>query len=218
MAGFSFFYLLVAFFSIDMRIRYLVPIFAPLSILCIYGLHDLSLKLSQVNAQGLLKAAPFVILAALLIPNGFYLARQFSRIEPLDVLSGRVGRKEYIQRHRPEFALFDWANGQLGKDASILALFLGNRLYYSDIPVTESIGLFQKVLQRADTQAELAAGLHKAGYSHLMIRQDLFQRWVDDNWGANPEQLSVLAAFLESEVKPIFQRSGYFLLSLHDGS
>lgn len=212
LGGFSLFYLLFAFFSIDMRIRYLTPVFAPLTILCVQGLRDLSAVASGAGGRPGLAAAPTVLLVALLVPNGAYLAGQFARVRPLDRLSGRVSREAYIERYRPEYAAFRFANEHLADDARILAVFLGNRLYYSDRWIEENDGLFNALVRESASEVELAHHLTERGYTHLLLSHDFFQRWTAEN--APPVAQERIIDFFRHQTIPLFAGNGYGLYTL----
>ena len=198
-----------------MRIRYIAPILPPLVILTVYGAHDLVRAAGGLGHAGLRRGA-YGCLGGLalwfLLPNGQYILNQFIRVQPLSYLSGAVSREAYIQQYRPEYAVISHANRHLPRDAKILGLFLGNRIYHSDRQLVDNIGLFSALVKGFRTPADLQRKLQGQGYSHLLVRYDLFERWAKDNY--NQQQQETLRIFFQSRVKMVANLHGYGLLDL----
>jgi 4-amino-4-deoxy-L-arabinose transferase-like glycosyltransferase len=133
--AFSLLYLLFTFFTADMRIRYVAPIIPPLVILAVFGLNAIVTVVTDKYrpvAPGLGVGLISVLLLLLFSTNAAYIFRQFNIVDPFSYLSGRLDREAYIEKYRPEYPVFLFANQHLTKDDKILGLFLGKRRYYSD--------------------------------------------------------------------------------------
>ena len=60
----------------------------------------------------------------------------------------------------------------------LLALFLGNRLYYFDRPVDFDTHTFAGMVSQAGKEKTLASQLGDNGYTHCVIGIDHFEAWV----------------------------------------
>ena len=213
LAAFAGLYLVFAFVQTDMRIRYVAPIIGPLVILSVLGLRNLTeLVRSRVSSgagAGLAAAAAVLIL----LPNMGYILDLFAKVQPIDYLAGRVSRDEYIQRHRPEYAAFRYANQQLSADAKVLGVFLGNRRYYCDRTLVFD-GTLEAAVKTADSARDVAARVREKGYSHIVIGAERFEHFVLRQ--LPPRASAVFQAFLDDHTRILFGQDGHYLLELKD--
>ena len=70
----------------------------------------------------------------------------------------------------------------LPHDAEILALFIGNRGYYSERGMRYDVDLLQSAVERAASAQEMRDHLAAFGFTHLLIRFDMFDNWCDNLW------------------------------------
>jgi hypothetical protein len=214
--SFAVLHLIFVFFQIDMRIRWIAPIIPPLVILSILGLHEISsiirLRFPSSSGKRLNAIILTAVIAFMIVPNAVYIKGLFHSIDPFSYLSGRVNRDEYIQRFRPEYPVIQYANAHLPGDARILGLLMGNRGYYFDQEVVFTEGLFWGWLKMAAGPENLAKNLKKERISHLFIRFDLFNKWVNDNFEDDKKEL--LKQFFERHAKSVFAKGGYGLFEL----
>ena len=219
LAAFAGLYFLFVFFRIDMRIRWIAPIIPPLVILSVMGLHKMVKALSTVSGRGPALGAGLglaLLMVVALSLNFRYLVQQFNAVMPLEYISGRISRADYISRHRPAYPVHVYANRHLPRDAVILGLFLGNRRYYSDRRIVFNHYLLKDAL--SDNQPGRFSSFHlrQQGITHILLRQDLFEKWVHDNLSA-PE-LEALARFFNNEITLLTSNSGYYLYELNYGN
>lgn len=216
LAAFSSLYLLIVYFQTDMRIRYIAPILPPLAILSIYGLSNLkNMILSQAPTKGraFLKLIPPLILSGMLVLNGVYLLGQFSVVDPFTYISGQVDRDTYIARHRPEYGVIKYANNHLPKESRILAVFMGRRGYYSEREMIFDFSFASKSVKVTSDLDRLYRQFEERGITHLMIRNDLFNQWI--NSGAlSDTQRGTLKEFLGNHTKLIHAEKGHGLYDL----
>jgi len=209
---FTILYILYAFFQTDMRIRYIAPIIPPLVILSVFGLYQLK---SEVILSGsglpkrLLVGSAFVIALVMLGLNAVYIKKQFDIVIPFSYFSGRMNRDAYIAKYRPEYKVIQFANENLSPNTKILALFLGNRRYYSDREMIFGNSVFRKIIKSSDVAAEVSTELKKMGFTHLLIRYDIFNRWSAVQF--NDKEHKILSVFLKKNLTPVFSQSGYGL-------
>ena len=212
LAGFSFCYLMIAFFGTDMRVRYLAPIYGALTILSVYGMARLARGQEEGAAPAWRRLAVGGLVALLLVPNAVYLSGLFQRVRPLDYLGGGVDRDAYLARHLAEYPVLRHANANLAPDARILALYLGNRLYYSRRHTVDAIGIFARAMQAADDADGVCHRLRQAGFTHLMVRHDLFANWVENNCDEACRQR--LGEFARHHLKPLHRNGTYELFEM----
>jgi hypothetical protein len=218
LGAFSLLYLLFAFFLVDMRIRYIAPIIPPLVILSVIGIQDLAdiitSRLSMRPRQMALSAAGVVFLGLLGL-NAAYLVDQFGIVDPISYLRGEVSREAYILKHRPEYAAISFANRNLPENARILALFNGNRIYYSERELVCDNESFRRAVNASKSSADLVQTLRGNRISHLLVRADLFSQWAESQF--QPDQKAVLQSFFGDALLRLYQGHGYVLFAVTAG-
>ncbi len=213
--AFAALYIGIVFFQIDMRIRWILPAVPPLVILSVYGIRGAAQWIDTVAAgqrAHLMRALLVAGVAALMIVNARYVADLWGRVAPMDTLSGRMTRDEYIIAQRPETALFFYANRHLSADSELLGLFLGGRYYYSDLPVTDGAGVLLKAIRSSDSPAAMARFLSARGHDYLMMYTPLLDRWLADN--LSPPQLASAAEFFSEWTQAMAENRGYALVKI----
>jgi 4-amino-4-deoxy-L-arabinose transferase-like glycosyltransferase len=213
-AGFAMLYLLFAFFQTDMRIRYVAPIIPPLVILAVIGISDLSGILKAIRHRYFPNAMGVLILgvALFLVPNLHYAMEQFRIVGPLRYLSGDISRDDYIQTFRPEYAAMQYINRHLPPDARVLGVFLGNRRYYCDRDLIFD-GSLEAGIQSAASAEALAIMLREKGFTHVIIRYDLFDKFILSRLSA--DRLYLSQNFLNNHTKVLFSEGGHILFGLN---
>ena len=211
--AFAILFLLFAFFMRDMRIRYITPIIAPLVILSVFGLDKIyrfEKKEYSETSRKIRIGLVSMLVCFMLFLNARYIVEQFRYIAPLSYISGRVGRDEYIEKYRPEYAAIQYANKNLSDSARILGIFIGNRRYYSDREVVFfNIKLFRKTIDSAVSAERLLYDIKNKGISHLIIGFDLFNEWANINFGKREKE--ILGNFIKNHLHLLFSKGGYGL-------
>ena len=90
-----------AFFSSELRIRYVVPIIPPLAVLSVYGMKNMFevvTRYNSENAKRVWRIIIFGLAACSLWPNAAYVIRQFGEVRPFVFQSGAITRDEYIAK------------------------------------------------------------------------------------------------------------------------
>jgi len=93
-----------------------------------------------------------------------------------------------------------------------LGLFLGNRLYYSDRELIFGLNEFKKSIQRSDSELVLLKELRDKGFTHLIVRFDLFNPWAHKQFDETKKKL--LKLFFVEHTRPILKKDGYGLFEL----
>ena len=211
-------FLLYAVSRTVIRIRYVAPIIPPLVILATLGLHQLKRMITERGTAGMARiGSVFILIIGLMIIalNSSYIWAQFRYVDPFSYISGRLTRDEYITKYRPEYSIYQYINRQLPQNIKILALFLGNRRYYSDRELIFGINEFKKIVNQSNSEKILIKTLQKNGYTHLMIRYDLFNPWMNKQFNESKKEL--LKLFFDGFTRPVISKDGYGLFELKDG-
>ncbi len=214
---FSILFILYTFLQKDMRIRYIAPTIVPLVILSTFGLCRLHGYLTRKWPRSTWRPAEIgvmVLATMIFFINAVYITHLFNQVDPFSYMSGRVERDTYITRHRPEYAVIQYANRHLPGDAKLLVLFMGNRRYYSDRDLTFGINLFRNIVKNAESARAAKKDLQHRGFTHLLIRYDLFNQWTEKQF--NDREKRVLQTFFTGDAEPIFSKNGYGLFVLSD--
>lgn len=189
--AFSILFLLMAFFTRDIRIRYLTPILPPLVILSVFGvrrLMEMIAERSPLRARTGRSLVVLVLAGITLGLNGSYVIGQFHSVAPFPYLTGRVDRDQYISTYRLEYPAMRFINEHLPHDARILFFFIGKRGYYCDrdyvLDMKDYRGthsILREAVERSATPEDLLAKLHQLGITHLLINHPIFDEWAHSN-------------------------------------
>ena len=214
--AFSILFILFAFVQRDMRIRYVSPAIPPLVWLSILGLKAFitAIKNRFTGFSGKIYSnMVYLIVLGLLCQNALYIVEQFRHVEPIRYITGEVERDEYIEKYRPEYAALKFANQNIPYDAKILGFFLGNRGYYSKRELIFDYNkFFWSSLNQNGSEQQILSHLKNAGITHLIIRYDLFENWINNHFNEN--QKRSLNQFFKNHIKLLFSKSGYGLFEV----
>jgi hypothetical protein len=218
--AFSILFILFAFAQRDMRIRYISPAIPPLVMLSIFGLSALITEITK-RFSGFLgriyAGIVFVIVSFLLFQNALYIVEQFRYVEPVNYISGRVGREEYIEKYRPEYAAIKFANQNLPPDVKILGVYLGNRSYYSERELIFAYpGYLLGTSDYKSSAQKISSNIIKNGITHMIIRYDLFENQVKNNYNENQRQ--TISRFLKNHLELLYSKAGYGLYRVRGDS
>jgi hypothetical protein len=215
--SFSVLFLLYTFFQIDMRIRYIAPIIPLLVMLSVIGLSqtDTWIRHKWTGARrrvgfGLVAVAVVGLLAL----NAHYFVTQFRYVNPIRYLSGQIGRDDYIKKYRGEYPAIQFVNRELPPTTRLLALYLGNRIYYSDREMVCDDAFFKKAIAAASSVDTLVDILRARDFSHLFIRSDFFKYFIFDY--LNNEKRRVFNRFLKTRTKWLFSEGVYHVYEITD--
>ena len=214
MFSFSILYFLFASVQNHVRIRYISPILPTLVVLAMFGLKNLTKMIqgqawrgSKITGAGICVA----IIAVMLGLNAQYLASRFKIDQPMEYLSGKITRDEYIQHYRPEYEAFRYANEHLTGDAKILGLFVGNRGYYSDVDIVFDLDILRRLAHESASPADLSRKIKNRNFTHLLINYKPFNYWVGKY---EAHEKTILNVFFQTRVVTEFSKDGFGLLRL----
>ena len=211
---YSLLFLLFAFAQRDIRIRYFAPVLPPLVILSIFGLHNIKKRFLDPNrrlSKGVKTTIVVSIIGGMLGLNTVYIVSRFQQDQPIAYISGKTTRDEYIQKCRPEYASFQYANQHLPKNSRILGLYIGDRGYYSDIEISFNIALIQQIAAKADSARDVLINLRANKFTHLIVNFPLFNFWIKKY---SLHERKILKEFFDKYVAIEFSKDGCGLLRL----
>ncbi len=208
--AFVIFYFLYALFLVDLRIRYLLPIVAPLAILLVYGVHNVYLRIRHPS----ILAGGILILLAF---NGAYLWNYFRSVAPLSMITRSETRTDFLRRTLPDYSVFDYINHNLPTDSKIYFIFMGRRGYYSLRNYIHDTGdhasSLVRMIQRSSNESELRAELAKEQLTHLLVRDALLKRYLGTNLSVDKQRL--WGVFMNRHLRRIYQDRHYSVYQLH---
>ena len=209
-------FILFAFFQRDMRIRYIGPALPPLVILSMLGLENIIRTIKSRFggfSQKIYFGIVFGCVLFLLGLNFSYILNQYRWVQPLKYLSGELERDAYIEKYRPEYAAIKYINNNTATDAKILGVFLGNRSYYSDREIRFDFNPFiHEVFKKKYSNEKILDNFKNNGITHLLVRYDLFNDWVQSNFTESEKQK--LNLFFENYSVLLFSKNGHGLYHL----
>jgi len=214
---FAILFILYAFSTTSIRIRYIAPIIPPLVILATFGFHNIASALTnrwKKLPNWFSKVCILFLGGALIAYNGIYIFQQFKYVQPFSYLSGQISRDDYIVKYRPEYSIYQYANRNLPDNVKMLGLFLGNRHYYSDRKLIFGVNEFKESVNRSDSADILLKDMKENGYTHVIIRFDSFNRWMSKQFGERKKEM--LKKFSTASIRPIFSKGGYGLFELRN--
>lgn len=219
MLAFVVLFFAIAFFTSDLRIRYIAPIIPVLVVLSAMGaekLHRAIGKGRRERGKNIVFALLMIALTSALAYNGRYVITQFREVEPLGYIAGAVSREDYLEIHRPEYAAMRFMNNHLPQDAKVMLIFLGSRGYYCDRDYVYGDEALGSVFQGSNSAEEMHSKLKGMGVTHLLIYDPLFVRWVDDNLKGREER--ALKPFFVNYVKLVYSQNGFSVFALENVS
>jgi 4-amino-4-deoxy-L-arabinose transferase-like glycosyltransferase len=213
-AAFAVLVVLLIFVTTDMRIRWISTIIPPVVVLTSYALFLVDGLVarksgSRAVANGVTGLAAFLFL----LPNALYALDLYGKIDPLPYVTGKQTYAEYVQAHRPEFAAIDMANDVVPEGQKVLGLYLGNRRYYFSTDATVVNKVFTSIAAESGSGRAIAERLVRLGYSHLVLRRDLFQRWLDST---DADTRARVMNFVSYRLNELVIEEGYGLYEIVD--
>jgi hypothetical protein len=214
-AGFAILFILLVFFRTNMRVRYIGPAIPGLVILSIFGIKNVFGLIDRYAAGSIgnvIRGLSLITVLVFFSFNAIYILEQFRIVTPFQYASGKLSRDQYIEKFRPEYASIHHANTFLSPDARILSLFIGKRGYYSDRAMSFDINILKTAIRNAASPAEIHSNLIDIGFTHLLIRFDMFDNWCNHNLDQKEKQMVIdLMSFRDSL---LIEKNGHGLYKL----
>jgi hypothetical protein len=205
---FSLFFLFIAFFTVDIVTRYLLPILPVVVIFVVIGF-------SNLMALRRARSLTILCMAGLFAFNGWYMVNLYQKYRPMGYLSGVETREEYLDRALPDYAVIRFANANLPDDTRVMLIFAGDRGYYWEREYFyggRGGGYFIRAVRRSADARELKRRFRAMGATHLFMRDDLLRRFAKDN--LDSQGLERFESFYRKELRRLYTRNGYSLYEL----
>jgi hypothetical protein len=210
LGAYAILFLLVASFMVDMRIRYIAPTIPPLVVLTIFGIInalDWVNNFDRKTVQKWCRLAIMVTIFFFLSFNATYIFALFVSVDPLPYIVGESSREEYLANKLPDYPAIQFANQIKSDNMKILALFLGNRLYFFDRPVEFRTQAFADMVEETTDTRDLNTRLQDDGFSHCIIGIQNFESWVNRVFTDN--QKKNIVQWLRNDCIQLFSQNGY---------
>ncbi len=216
--SFSVFIILVAFFTEVVRVRYILPAIPFLAILSVLGIYNLLMSAKQL-AHGkklILRTAVASVALAGIFLNAVYLKNYFVFVNPLPYLVKQETRDQFLSRHIAAYPAIHYINDHVPENACVRLIFTGRRGYYLNRSYVHDpsfgMNMIHEMVRISDDTA-LKDYLNKGRFTHLLIREDLFLKYVNDNFSENRG-----ANFLRqmaSYTTLLYRANGYGVYQIH---
>jgi hypothetical protein len=216
--SFSVFFILMAFFLNQIRVRYILPVIPFLIILTVSGLINF---FSWLDNKGKIYRRLFIyglltILIFLMANNVIYLYKHFRNIQPVNYVLGKESRDEFISRHDRSYPAVMYINRHTPENARIKLILLSGRGYYLERVYDEDqnsgMNTIRGLVTAAGNDVTFDKYLHSLGCTYLLVRYDLFRQFLYDNFP--PEDVRRLFARMGKETEIVYYGNGYAVLRL----
>ena len=134
------------------------------------------------------EGAVIIAVALLIATNLFYMGQQFTDIRPLPYILGEESRDEFLSRQVGSYPAIAFINRELPGDAVVYLLYLSGRGYYLDREYIhhagQEVGIVKAMARSSVDAATLAAFLRSLGGTHLLVRDEMLMKTLEDNFPA----------------------------------
>lgn len=211
--SFSVFFILMASFLDQIRIRYILPIVPILSILTVMGLINIlnwtmSLSIRLKNFLAVVLLSIFIVIMS---KNIFYIKNYYQNISPMSYILGKESKDEFISRNDHSYPVMKYINRITPENAKIRLILLAGRGYYlertyEDDP-TIGMAFISSLAASSNDDKTFQNYIHSFGYTHLLVRIDLFHQFLQDNY--SPDTGKLLIQRMGKTMDVIYNKDGY---------
>jgi hypothetical protein len=209
---FAVFVIITATFLDHIRIRYILPAIPVLCIMAVMGFSNISSWMMN-RPNNLRYALIAVFLAAVIMllgQNALYMKNYYQRIAPWNYVTGKESRDDFISRHVGSYPAMQYINKSTPEHAKVRLLFLGRRGYYLNRAYEDSADMgmtfINRLAEASKSRESFRKQLHSSGFTHLLIRTDLFQKYLGDN---HTEAQSALIGRMNEDMDILYNKKGY---------
>lgn len=204
-------YALLTFFfwaSSVQQMRHLIPIFPLLALVA-------GAILTRYQNRKMIFRLLLCIVAGSLAFNGYHIARDFIKINPLPVAVGLESRDHFLSRTLPTYTMYRFANQTLPPDARVFLIYMKNYTFlcerdcYTD-EMFEAYTL-QKILREEASPDRIRNRLKAAGFTHILYNEFYL---LGEPSPLSAEEKQLFSAFQNSRMVNIRQQGYYCLYRL----
>jgi hypothetical protein len=201
-------YSMLAILSNPLRIRYLVPLIAPLMVLNAYAITKL------LTAEAFKRFAGVALLVVHFLFFGVYAFHKIEREQLVPYIRGQIGSDQYLAQRIPEYPMISYMNEHLPSDSKVYLLFTGNRFSLYK-PLVFSGGHFSAsylldwIRSSARTGAPLTQRFAERHIQYILAESLRAQTFAIEQLA--PEEREVWIDFLTHHLDFIREERGYSL-------
>jgi hypothetical protein len=204
-------YALLTFFfwaSTAQQIRYLIPIFPLLAIV-------VGAILTRYQSRKKIFGLLLCIVAGSLAFNGYHIAREFIKIDPLCVAVGLESRDHFLSRTLPTYTMYRFVNQALPPDARIFLIYMKNYTFLCDrhcyADEMFEAHTLQKILREEPSPDRVRNRMKAAGFTHLLYDERYL---LGEPSPLSAEEKQLFLAFQNSHLRNVRQEGFYRLYRL----
>ena len=215
---FSIFFILITFFLDQIRTRYILPVIPFLVILTVMGLVNIFewLTARESLSRKIYMSGLVILLIALLTMNIIYIKKYYFRIDPTNYLLKKESREDFIIRHDSSHPAMMYINKNTPYDSRIRLILLAGRGYYLDRIYQEDpslgIDIIRGMINNSSNEKSFQNYLNSLGCSHMLIRYDLFQQYLYDNY--SPATVNQISQRMGKFLEIVYNANGYAVFKL----
>jgi hypothetical protein len=212
----------MAFFLDQIRVRYILPVVPILSILTVMGLINIfNWSMSRPNH---LRHVWVVVLSSVFIvimsQNIFYIKNYYQNISPMNYILGRESKDEFISRNDHSYPVIKYINKNTPGNTKIRLMLLAGRGYYleriyEDDP-TMGMDFIRGLVAASNNDKTFQNHIHSLGCTHLLVRIDLFHKFLQDNY--SPDTGKLLIQRMNQTMDVIYNKDGYAVYKIISAS
>lgn len=210
--GFAVFFILIATFLDQTKIRYILPVVPVLTILSVMGFLNVLKWISRfsMNVKFLLSVILISVFCLFIIQNVLYMNNYYRKISPLNYLAGKESRDEFITRHNSGYAAMKYINTHTPENARIRLILFAGRGYYLDRFYEEgrSFGMVDilGLVSHAHDEKSFHSYLRSFNCTHLLIQINLFEKFLQDNYSS--DTLNLFRQRMNETTKTLYNQQG----------
>jgi 4-amino-4-deoxy-L-arabinose transferase-like glycosyltransferase len=215
---FSVFFILITFSLDQIRIRYILPVIPFLVILTVTGLVNIFewVTARESLSRNIYLSGLVIFLIALLTMNVIYIKKYYLRIDPTKYLLKKESRDDFIIRHDGSHPAMMYINKNTPGDSKIRLILLAGRGYYLnriyEEDASKGIDIIHGLVTASSNDKSFQNYLKSLGCSHLLIRYDLFQQFLDDNY--SPATVNQISQRMGKFLEIVYHAKGYAVFKL----
>lgn len=216
---FSVFFLLIASFLDQTRIRYIFTVVPVLSILSVMGfMNILSWALRRPHRlKYAWTVAVLSVFIAVMSLNIIYIKDYYHKISPMNYILGKESKDDFISRHVSSYPAIKYINTFTPENARVRLILLAGRGYYLDRQYEEDqsmgLDLIRSLVAASESDDSFQDHLHALGCTHLLVRMDVFHLFLQTNY--SPDAGRLLIHRMNKTMDVLFNQNGHTVYKIH---
>jgi hypothetical protein len=216
---FAVFFILMASFLDQIRIRYILPVIPVLSILTVMGLINIfkwtmNLPLRFRYVLVVLLLSVFIVIMS---KNVFYIKNYYQSVSPINYISGKESKDEFLSHHDASYPVMKFINKYTPESARIRPILVTPRGYYlerayQDDP-TYGMDVIRGLAAASGDEKTFQNYLSSIGCTHFVVRIDLFSQFLQNNFSTDLSNL--LVQRLNKTTEMIYTKNGYVVYRIN---